>query len=93
MWTVIGLVAVATLAAACNTEPDGHRVTVTPGVTVFRSGEVLPGDTIVCRASNGTAGAVVPERGGGVGNSAGLTVQIEANGIVTASCAPSLSST
>ena len=82
----------AILAAGCGTEPTGHRVTVTPGVTVFRDGEASPGDTIVCRALNGTVGAVVPERGGGVGASAGLTVETDANGIVTASCAPSISS-
>jgi len=84
--------ALVSIAAACNTEPKGHEVTVTPGVTVFRNGEVLPGDTIVCRASNGAVGAGVPERGGAVTNSNGVTVETDPNGIVTASCAPSISS-
>lgn len=75
--------------------PGGGRIwwailAVTPGGTVFQNGEVLPGDTIVCRASNGTVGAVVPERRGGVGNSADLRVDVDADGIATASCALSL---
>jgi len=89
---IVAVLCAVSVAAACNTEPNGHRVTVTPGVTVLRNGEAVPGDAIVCRALNGTAGAVVPDRGHGVANSAGLTVETDANGIVTASCAPSIPS-
>lgn len=86
------MLSIAFVATACNTEPNGHRVTVTPGVTVFRNGEVLPGDTVVCRTSNGILSQGVPERGAGVSNSAGISVETDPDGIVTASCAPSISS-
>ena len=79
-------------AVACHAARSPQRITVSPGVTVFRDAEVLPGDMIICRASNGTAGAGVPERGGGVSNSAGITVDVDPQGVVSVSCAPSISS-
>ena len=88
----VTLILLALAVVACNKERAAQRVTVTPGVTVFSHGGVLPGDMITCRASNGSVGAGAPERGGEVSNSASVTVSTDANGVVTASCAPSISS-
>jgi hypothetical protein len=79
---------VLVIVGGCSGDPAPREVIVSPGTTVFEEDDdVRPGDTIICRASDGEAGALVPEPGTGVGNSAGLDIAVEADGRIVVRCA------
>ena len=75
------------LTMTCSADRAPRQVIVSPGITVFElADDVRPGDMIICRASNGDAGVVVPEPEGGAGLGSDIDVEVDPDGRITVHC-------
>lgn len=86
MYVFCALVVSLVVALVLSVAPQGPReVTILPaaGIVAFDPGEVRPGDTISCP---GHGSAVVPEAGGVVIHAGGVSLSVEPDGGVFASC-------
>jgi hypothetical protein len=83
------------LAVACSGDDRAPReVVVSPGITAFEPGDdVRPGDTIICRASNGDVIELVPPPISRVFAGSDISIEVHADGRVDVHCTKKIAQT